>query len=275
MPPALSDNESSNSSVEGEVVPIRNRKSQSNTPAKHVPGVPEEEDKEDLQRQKEEEQPNDDDDDEDDEGGGEEEDGDDEVYVVEKILKHRMVKGVKIYHVRWEGYPAMKDHTWETEDNLASAQEVVDAYEAACEAKKQKKKASQSRKSSGGDDEASDEEEGKKKNGNNATGTKRKGRKSIGDRDGISAAKRAKQDWEPPAGSWEHDVDYVETVEESLDPKTGNPDRYGYVIWNNGKKTQHPLHHLYQKCPQKMLKYYEQHLVFHQTGNAEDSLNGA
>lgn len=104
----------------------------------------------------------------------------------------------------------------------------------------------------------------------------------------ASSAKRVKQEqaWSPPQGSWEHDVDYIDTVEERADPKTGELAKFAYLVWNNDKKTQHPLKHVYLKCPQKvrrvqimyehfaneaqMLLYYESHLVF--THN--DGLNG-
>ena len=74
------------------------------------------------------------------------------------------------------------------------------------------------------------------------------------------STKRAKQDrppkvekaWSPPPGSWEHDVSYVDTVEEMRDPKTGKMGRFVYLVWNNQQKTQHPLKHVYQKCPQKV-----------------------
>jgi chromobox protein 1 len=118
-------------------------------------------------------------------------------------------------------------------------------------------------------------------------GQKRKGRQSVGGTKPESAtpaaasAKRVKQEkeWSPPPGSWEHEVSYVDTVEEKPDPKTGQLTKFAYLCWNNQKKTMHPLHHIYQKCPQKvrlfllcrtmlandtsqMLAYYEKHLVF-------------
>jgi len=122
---------------------------------------------------------------------------------------------------------------------------------------------------------------------------KRKGRASGANKSETgtpaSTAKRVKQDreWSPPQGSWEHDVDYIDTVEEKVDPRTGELSKFAYLVWNNDKKTQHPLKHIYQKCPQKvrkprrickgktdapqMLLYYESHLVFTQT---QESLNG-
>jgi chromobox protein 1 len=131
-------------------------------------------------------------------------------------------------------------------------------------------------------------------------GQKRKGRasgvKSESGTPAASSAKRAKQEkaWSPPPGSWEHDVSHIDTVEESQDPKTGTLGRFAYLVWNNNKKTQHPLKHVYQKCPQKvgsstsldgryadalqMLQYYESHLVFTQNdggmnGDDEDGKN--
>lgn len=98
------------------------------------------------------------------------------------------------------------------------------------------------------------------------TGTKRKGRASIAKSETAtpaSSSKRAKQTkqvkeesvekaWSPPPGSWEHDVSHIDTVEQSIDPKTGKEARYAYIVWNNQKKTQHPLKHIYTKCPQKV-----------------------
>lgn len=91
----------------------------------------------------------------------------------------------------------------------------------------------------------------------NNTGAKRKGRKSNAATESATPTasnKRIKQEqaWEPPKGSWETEVDYVDTVEETPDPTTGKLTRYAYLVWSNRKKTQHPLPHVYQKCPQKV-----------------------
>lgn len=105
-------------------------------------------------------------------------------------------------------------------------------------------------------------------------GKKRKGRKSAAESESATSAtnKRLKKEkeWSPPPGSWEHDVNYVDTVEEQRDPTTGKKARYAYLVWVNHKKTQHPLAHVYQKCPQKMLEYYESHLVFSQNDDDDD-----
>lgn len=94
-------------------------------------------------------------------------------------------------------------------------------------------------------------------------GTKRKGRAStVKSETGTpaSSSKRTKKEaaepvekvWSPPPGSWEHDVSHIDTVEQSIDPKTGKEAKYAYIVWNNQKKTQHPLKHIYTKCPQKV-----------------------
>jgi chromobox protein 1 len=104
-------------------------------------------------------------------------------------------------------------------------------------------------------------------------GQKRKGRPStagIKSEPGnpVSSTKRAKSDkavkaikiepeekvvqWSPPPGSWEHDVDHIDTVEQTRNPKTGELEVFAYLVWKNEQKTQHPLKHVYQKCPQKV-----------------------
>lgn len=94
-------------------------------------------------------------------------------------------------------------------------------------------------------------------------GTKRKGRASnvkSATSTPTATSKRPKttQDepvekaWSPPPGSWEHHVSHIDTVEQNIDPKTGKEAKYAYIVWNNQKKTQHPLKHIYIKCPQKV-----------------------
>lgn len=51
----------------------------------------------------------------------------------------------------------------------------------------------------------------------------------------------------------------VDTVEEAHDGK-GQKIRLAYLAWNNGERSSHLLSVANQKCPQKMLSYYEQHL---------------
>ncbi|KAL1598087.1 hypothetical protein SLS59_007097 [Nothophoma quercina] len=176
-----------------------------------------------------------------------------ESYVVEKILGHRFNKGVLEFDVKWQGYENPSDRTWEPEENMETAADVLKEYF----------------EDIGGRPEKPEK------------GTKRKGRAStVKSETGTpaSSSKRTKKEaaepvekvWSPPPGSWEHDVSHIDTVEQSIDPKTGKEAKYAYIVWNNQKKTQHPLKHIYTKCPQKMLAYYESHLVF----TTNDDRNG-
>ncbi|KAL1610777.1 hypothetical protein SLS60_002448 [Paraconiothyrium brasiliense] len=173
-----------------------------------------------------------------------EDEDEEEEYVVEEIRAHKTVKGSVVYHVKWQGYDDPKDMTWEGEDNLEGVQALVDYH-----------------KSIGGRPEG---------------GKKRKGRKSAADTETSTpvAAKRMKKEkeWAPPPGSWEAEVDHVDTVEQRLNPKTGQIEKFGYLVWNNRIKTQHPLPLIFKKCPQRMLAYFEEHLVFNNA--EEETVNG-
>lgn len=169
--------------------------------------------------------------------------GDDDEYVVEKIIGHKNTKSGIMYHVKWQGYDDPEDLTWETEDNLEGVVALDEYF-----------------KTIGGKPEA---------------GAKKRGRKSAANTevDAAVAAKRMKKEpeWSPPTGSWEDEVDRVDTVEQRLDPKTGKSVKYGYLVWKRQNKTQHPLHLIFKKCPQKMLAYFEEHLVFNSTDDVGDA----
>jgi len=97
-----------------------------------------------------------------------------------------------------------------------------------------------------------------------STNTKKRGRKSNGAADDVPETSR-----ELPVGSWEDHITRVTSImEEAIPEKAGGKGREktskqltGLIEWNdNGPKTQHKLKVLRQKCPQKLLDYYEQHL---------------
>ena len=52
------------------------------------------------------------------EDGSDEEEGDEDEYAVDKILDHKFVRGVIQYKVKWLGYEAEEDMTWEPAANL-------------------------------------------------------------------------------------------------------------------------------------------------------------
>lgn len=78
-------------------------------------------------------------------------------------------------------------------------------------------------------------------------------------------------EFKPPSGNWEEEVVGIDACEGT----EGNI--VVYLTWKGGEKSQHPLHQVYKRCPQKvgltmleeyhanriqMLKFYENHLVF-------------
>ncbi|KAF3907875.1 hypothetical protein ABW21_db0200060 [Orbilia brochopaga] len=169
--------------------------------------------------------------DEEQDGEGEEEA---EEYVVEKILDWKYDEEGLKYKVKWKGYEKKSDQTWEPESMLEDVAALGEYL-----------------KQIGGRPKPSQ--------------TPKRGRKSVGGTaTPVSKKNRIKQEsggvkeeeWEPPAGSWENDVLMIETLER-------NGEQFVcYIQWVNGKRTQHQLHVIYQRCPQKMLKFYESHLVF-------------
>lgn len=113
--------------------------------------------------------------------------------------------------------------------------------------------------------------EGKKRSrpstGGNASAKKKKVTPARDTSDGPEEPK-----WKPPAGSWEDEIQAIDTIEKT------DKGLICYVQWfvtfhrdvlpkltfngrGNGKKSQHEVHTVYKKAPQRMLHFYEQHLL--------------
>jgi len=123
---------------------------------------------------------------EDEEVGDADEEEEPDEYVVEKIMGHKFVNGDLVFEVKWQGYEAKKDRTWEPEENMDGAADVIVEYFEEIGGRPEPK-----------------------------GGQKRKGRQSgVKSESGTPAgAKRVKQEksWSPPPGSWEHDVSHIDT----------------------------------------------------------------
>ncbi|KAI4138958.1 MAG: hypothetical protein L6R39_006527 [Caloplaca ligustica] len=238
----------------------------------------------------------------------EEEDNEDdegEVYVVEKILSHHdkfddvgrsvygrikpgakeITQGVMRYEIKWKGYEKKSDRTWETEDNLAGAREILEAYWASIGGKPEP--TPKPPKSTG------------KKRGRQSTGSQigpgkkqKRGRKStsaIPDPDATPEPPVGYTDvdpdtWRPPTpndNAWDPLLQQVDTIQ-----KDSNDEVWAYLVWNeknaDGRynRSKARLSTCRKACPQKMLTFYEQHVdsrtrVF--TNNKKDYVeeNGA
>ncbi|TGZ78237.1 chromo domain-like protein [Ascodesmis nigricans] len=192
----------------------------------------------------------------DDEGDEDEDAGEEEEYVVEKIMDHKIEKKKLYFHVKWKGYEKKSDMTWEPEENCAGAQEAVEDYFAEIGGRPQPvtpAKSSNKRNRISTVGASSDNTPAPKS-------VNKRARKSIaggGDDMDIDDKK-----WTPPnTKSWEEDVIAIDTIEKNNDGQL-----VCFVQWKDGKKSQHPIQDIYKKCPQRMLKFYEQHLVFKETG---------
>ncbi|KAK6598769.1 chromo domain-containing protein [Botrytis cinerea] len=177
---------------------------------------------------------------------GEEEQAEDE-YVVEKILKHSFdEEGVLRFQVKWEGYEKKSDMTWEPEENLETAQDILNVY---LETRRQKQRKRSKKKKRGRPSAgvSTPQSNGKRsrKNGHPASSTPPASREAV--------------QFKPPQGSWEDEVVTIEAMEGP------NAEVIVYLTWKGGAKSQHPLHQVYKRCPQKMLSFYERHLVFKKT----------
>ncbi|KAJ4371841.1 hypothetical protein N0V86_008395 [Didymella sp. IMI 355093] len=192
---------------------------------------------------------------EEDEDEDEDDVGEDE-YIVERILGHRFNKGVLEFDVKWQGYENPEDRTWEPEENMETAADVLNEYFDEIGGRPEKPTKGIKRKGVAAT---------KSETGTPASTSKRS----------KKAAEPVEKAWSPPPGSWEHDVSHIDTVEQSIDPRTGKDAKFAYIVWNNQKKTQHPLKHIYTKCPQKMLQYYESHLVFTTNDQNGDDMDEA
>ncbi|KAK0617216.1 hypothetical protein B0T14DRAFT_402806, partial [Immersiella caudata] len=188
-------------------------------------------------------------------GGDSEEDGDDDgeddeesedIYVVEKILSHVISDdGNPLFEVKWEGYEKKSDRTWEPEENLLLYRDASVALDEYLE-------------SIGGRDNLHVKGGLKsKKRGRPSSGTtsSTKRSKKNGDVDSDAPLPVRNAPWKPPAGSWEDHIAHLDACEDEESGKL-----MVYLTWKNGHKTQHETSVIYQRCPQKMLQFYERHV---------------
>ncbi|MCJ1301715.1 hypothetical protein MMC08_004516 [Hypocenomyce scalaris] len=212
-----------------------------------------------------------------DEGQGEDEDeeadedDDNEVYAVEAILNHdasfadRQVR----YEIKWKGYEKKSERTWEVEENLTGARELLQEYWEQIGGKptavlNTKKRGRQSTGGSATPDTSKKQKTARKTDRKSGDGKKL--RQSFPDVS-LVGTEAPEDDWKPPDGSWEDHIQTVETVE-----KDDDDNLWAYVVWNQrtseGKflRSRHPAdkgeRSCYEKCPKKMLQFYQRHLVF-------------
>ncbi|KAL6714475.1 hypothetical protein ACLMJK_007899 [Lecanora helva] len=207
----------------------------------------------------------------------EEEDDDEEEdeYIVEAIKDHNsnFKDGEMRYYVKWKGYEnEAEDNTWETEESFGNARDLLEAYwksiggkptpAAPKSAKKRGRQSTEAKKEDNTKRQKTTAKRGRKSNGaleQDRTPTPLIGYTEVGD-----------DDWKPPPaneGAWDPLVQSVDTV--MREGEYGS--LWGYVIWNHKNedgrfyRSKAKITSLYRACPQRMLHFYEKHLVFSNT----------
>ncbi|KAI1101262.1 heterochromatin protein one [Jackrogersella minutella] len=185
-------------------------------------------------------------------GHEDEEDDDDaenleeDEFIVEKILAHVVEPdGAIKFKVKWEGYEKKSDQTWEDDENLReNASDILEKY---LDRMGGREKILADAKTA-----LKTKKRGRPASGTLTNGTKRRRNDSFMGSESPPASARP---WKVPVGSWE---DEVESVDACHDENTGK--LIVYLTWKNGRKTQHDTKVVYQRCPQKMLQFYERHV---------------
>ncbi|KAK1827708.1 putative heterochromatin factor HP1 [Podospora conica] len=186
--------------------------------------------------------------DEEEEEDVEEEEEGEEVYAVEKILSHRIAEdGKPRFEIKWVGYEKKSDRTWEPEENLVDASLILTEYLESIGGREQLY----------ADNAAAlkTKKRGRASTGATAQAGKRSRKNGDHPSDGEPPATARAATWKPPAGSWE---DHIAQLDACEDEETGK--LMVYLTWKNGHKTQHETSIIYQRCPQKMLQFYERHV---------------
>ncbi|CAG8668629.1 1080_t:CDS:2, partial [Paraglomus brasilianum] len=207
------------------------------------------------------------------EGEGMEEDEEDE-YEVESIVDHKKTKKLRYsspvilmyevvfseqgrmkYYIKWKGYPS-DENTWEFSDNL-NCSDLVQAYWLESKERNNVKDKKKKHKTKGGSSKRSETPEPVEEK--DAKRQRIRERTDENDKTRRNRAKntREKSDNEEDE-DWDNQITSVETV--TRDEKSN--ELMVYLRWKNGDTSKHTAKEANRKCPQKMIKFYEQRLTF-------------
>ncbi|KAJ6161167.1 hypothetical protein N7470_004563 [Penicillium chermesinum] len=182
---------------------------------------------------------------EDDDEEEDDDDDDEDVYVVEEIKDHsyqKKGKSTQLYlKVKWKGYDAPEDMTWEPEAGLQGAKEIVDNGPG-----RKRKSMGEPKPTSSATPEAAPK---KKRKSSTAPSAETPAETDESDNE---------DNWVPRGNKWDDQVKSVDTI--VRDPE--NHELYALLIFTNGKKSKVLVETCYHKCPYKICKFYESHLVF-------------
>lgn len=177
-----------------------------------------------------------------------------DVYVVESIVDHEWQKNVLMLKVKWKGYDKPEDQTLEPEEGLLEgAEDAVNEYYSKLGGRPEPpsgKPGRGKRKSMGASAKVTPERTTNKKQ-------KTVKQETNGTETLAADIPRGIPDWVSDKDHWEEDVRKVQTV-----TRDENKNLVAYLIWTNEKITKVSIGLCYERIPQMMLKFYEDHLVF-------------
>jgi len=168
-----------------------------------------------------------------------------EEYVVEKIVDKRHRGGRVEYYLKWKGYTE-EDNTWEPVENL-DCPELIAAFE---ENLKKKNKSKDSDKDKDKKDKDNDRDKSKKKSG-------------------VTELDKKKKKTEESSSK-------VRGFDRGLEPEKiiGATDASGELMflikWKDSEEADLVAAKLANvKCPQVVIKFYEERLTWHSSGNVD------
>ncbi|KAL9130847.1 MAG: hypothetical protein Q9217_001048 [Psora testacea] len=214
-----------------------------------------------------------------DEEEGQENEEDEEIFIVEAIVDHRsdFEDGQMRYHVKWKGYEKKSDRTWETEENLEGASDILKAYWASIGGKpvpgapKSSKKRGRQSGASAKSTPVTTKRPRMSKGGRKSNGAIEQ---DIEPGSLVGFTEVGEDNWKPPPakdGSWDALVQSIDTVVR----ENADGELWAYLIWNEKNeegrfyRSKAKLPVIYKACPQRMLHFYEKHLVFSTSNDAE------
>lgn len=184
--------------------------------------------------------------------GTEEEEGGEEEFVVEKVIDRRVVKGKVEYFLSWKGY-GPEDNTWEPEENLDCPELIEEFERKRKEKEKLQKEAKTSKRTSAKAVEPAKEKESKR---------------DISPPPQRKEAKKVKKDETTTTG-----------FDRGMEPQKiiGATDSSGELMflmkWKGTDEADLvPARQANVKCPQVVIKFYEERLTWH-SASAEDGEN--
>ncbi|CAG8433519.1 6726_t:CDS:2 [Ambispora gerdemannii] len=180
-------------------------------------------------------------------------------YEVEVIVDHKRRMGKMTYLIKWKGY-GEDEMTWERAEDLFCEDLVNDYWEKTNKEAQEKAKygnlkssrRAKSTTSTLGRSKSTASTQSKSEFG------KRSRTKEKGEENEQRPRKQRKKQVEDEESDWENQVVSVETV--TRDDKTG--ELMVFLKWTNGETSKHPSREANLKCPQKMIRFYEQRLTF-------------